>query len=209
MAHPPRSKPPLRSSSGPPNPCITPSTETLVVVVNLMSRSPHRTTAADPFWIRVPSFRQAHYLASVLDLASRHLVGYLSPVEWEDGSQPQSMLAPRKWLAQAFARRRGGGVVTAGGPGCHDRPSGTVRRVGCGAPGRAQLLRRAWAPSARYPLGGLRAAPRRSVRGLDRGVLAAVVSGPGLDLVGPPRGLARASVTERYGHHGHLHSECP
>src|SRR2546430_6583362 len=41
MAHPPRSKPPLRSSSGPPNPCITPSTETLVVVVNLMSWSPH------------------------------------------------------------------------------------------------------------------------------------------------------------------------
>src|SRR5204862_4233428 len=40
MAHPPRSKPPLRSSSGPPNPCITPSTETLVVVVNLMSWSP-------------------------------------------------------------------------------------------------------------------------------------------------------------------------
>src|SRR2546428_236209 len=37
MAHPPRSKPPLRSSSGPPNPCITPSTEMLVVVVNLMS----------------------------------------------------------------------------------------------------------------------------------------------------------------------------
>src|SRR6266540_7420944 len=45
MAHPPRSKPPLRSLSGPPNPCITPSTETLVVVVNLMSWSPHRTTA--------------------------------------------------------------------------------------------------------------------------------------------------------------------
>ena len=39
MAHPPRSKPPLRSSSGPPNPCITPSTETLVVVVNLMGSS--------------------------------------------------------------------------------------------------------------------------------------------------------------------------
>ena len=28
-AHPPRSNPPLRSSSGPPSPCITPSTETL------------------------------------------------------------------------------------------------------------------------------------------------------------------------------------
>src|SRR5436309_2725768 len=48
MAHPPRSKPPLRSSSGPPNPCITPSTETLVVVVNLMSWSPRRTTSAGP-----------------------------------------------------------------------------------------------------------------------------------------------------------------
>src|SRR5947209_12643937 len=46
MAHPPRSKPPLRSSSGPPNPCTTPSTETLVVVVNLMSWSPRRKTAS-------------------------------------------------------------------------------------------------------------------------------------------------------------------
>src|SRR5215216_2600465 len=36
MAHPPRSKPPLRSSSGPPSPCITPSTETFVVVVSFM-----------------------------------------------------------------------------------------------------------------------------------------------------------------------------
>jgi hypothetical protein len=32
-----RTRTPLRSSSGTPNPCITPSTETLVVVVNLMS----------------------------------------------------------------------------------------------------------------------------------------------------------------------------
>src|SRR3989442_5911414 len=58
MAHPPRSKPPLRSSSGPPIPCITPSTETLVVVVNLMSWSPRRTTAAGPFWIRVTPLLQ-------------------------------------------------------------------------------------------------------------------------------------------------------
>src|SRR5215203_2415747 len=36
MAHPPRSNPPLRSSSGPPRPCITPSTETFVVVVSFM-----------------------------------------------------------------------------------------------------------------------------------------------------------------------------
>src|SRR5437764_9590939 len=50
MAHPPRSKPPLRSSSGPPNPCITPSTETLVVVVNLttcLSRQVHAWCARE------------------------------------------------------------------------------------------------------------------------------------------------------------------
>src|SRR4029450_6678285 len=34
MAHPPRSNPPLRSSSRPPSPCITPSTVTIVVVVS-------------------------------------------------------------------------------------------------------------------------------------------------------------------------------
>src|ERR1700694_1212061 len=36
MTHPPCSKPPRRSSSAPPNPCITPSTVTLVVVVSFM-----------------------------------------------------------------------------------------------------------------------------------------------------------------------------
>src|SRR6266508_5854816 len=36
MAHPPRSNPPLRSSSGAPSPCITPSTETCVTVVSFM-----------------------------------------------------------------------------------------------------------------------------------------------------------------------------
>src|SRR5215207_7468076 len=40
MAHPPRSNPPLRSSSGPPSPCITPSTETLVLVVSFMVGAP-------------------------------------------------------------------------------------------------------------------------------------------------------------------------
>src|SRR6266516_3682119 len=38
MAHPPRSNPPLRSSSDPPSPCITPSTVTIVVVVSFISR---------------------------------------------------------------------------------------------------------------------------------------------------------------------------
>src|SRR5918911_4389888 len=36
MAHPPRSNLPRSSSSGPPGPCITPSTETCVVVVSFM-----------------------------------------------------------------------------------------------------------------------------------------------------------------------------
>src|SRR3712207_3252457 len=40
MAHPPRSNPPLRSSSGPPRPCITPSTETFVLVVSFMVTVP-------------------------------------------------------------------------------------------------------------------------------------------------------------------------
>src|SRR2546428_11015625 len=71
MAHPPRSKPPLRSSSGPPNPCITPSTETLVVVVNLMSWSPRRTTAADPFWIRGTCERQAYFVLFIAHLRAR------------------------------------------------------------------------------------------------------------------------------------------
>src|SRR5512132_1637282 len=40
VTHPPRSNPPLRSSSGPPSPCITPSTETIVVVVSFMIAVP-------------------------------------------------------------------------------------------------------------------------------------------------------------------------
>src|SRR5688572_26534201 len=40
MAHPPRSKPPLRSSSAPPSPWITPSTVTCVVDVSFMVAVP-------------------------------------------------------------------------------------------------------------------------------------------------------------------------
>src|SRR5438445_4990705 len=39
-AHPPRSNLPRSSSSGPPGPCITPSTETCVVVVSFMVAVP-------------------------------------------------------------------------------------------------------------------------------------------------------------------------
>src|SRR5438874_3721771 len=38
--HPPRSNPPLRSSSAPPSPCITPSTVTIVMVVSFMVAVP-------------------------------------------------------------------------------------------------------------------------------------------------------------------------
>src|SRR5438552_1710803 len=58
MAHPPRSKPPLRSSSGPPNPCITPSTETLVVVINLMSWSPPHVRSRGAHEARIASRRR-------------------------------------------------------------------------------------------------------------------------------------------------------
>src|SRR2546427_3842067 len=39
VTHPPRSNPPLRSSSAPPSPCITPSTVTIVRVVSFMGSS--------------------------------------------------------------------------------------------------------------------------------------------------------------------------
>src|SRR5713226_3387733 len=58
MAHPPRSKPPLRSSLGPPISCITPSTETLVVVVNLMSCSPPHVHAWCAHEARIASRRR-------------------------------------------------------------------------------------------------------------------------------------------------------
>src|SRR5438067_3567906 len=84
MAHPPRSKPPLRSSSGPPNPCITPSTETLVVVVNLMSWSPAHLHAWCAHEARIASrLREA-----VLRLTRRELLAepILSGIDHRLGS---------------------------------------------------------------------------------------------------------------------------
>src|SRR5215218_1197781 len=52
VTHPPRSNPPLRSSSGPPSPCITPSTVTIVVVVSFM--------IAVPFSLGAPSWAASH-----------------------------------------------------------------------------------------------------------------------------------------------------
>src|SRR5215213_9873317 len=47
MAHPPRSNPPLRSSSGPPSPCITPSTETFMLTVSFMVMVPFSSEGSD------------------------------------------------------------------------------------------------------------------------------------------------------------------
>src|SRR5215216_5541279 len=52
VTHPPRSNPPLRSSSGPPSPCITPSTVTIVMVVSFMM--------AAPFSLGAPSWAASH-----------------------------------------------------------------------------------------------------------------------------------------------------
>src|SRR4051812_45238279 len=51
-AHPPRTKRPCSSSSGPPGPCMTPSTETCVVVVSLTAPSSSGGFLAMPGTVR-------------------------------------------------------------------------------------------------------------------------------------------------------------
>src|SRR5215210_6080288 len=64
MAHPPRSNPPQRSSSGPPSPCITPSTETFVLVVSFMVGAPFSlvSLSSGPTGRRYRSHRSCHDL---------------------------------------------------------------------------------------------------------------------------------------------------
>src|SRR5215472_12995627 len=50
-AHPPRSNRPRSSSSGPPGPCITPSTETCVVVVSFMVAVPYSLSSSLVGWL--------------------------------------------------------------------------------------------------------------------------------------------------------------
>src|SRR5438445_4128523 len=67
--HPPRSNPPLRSSSAPPSPCITPSTETCVTVVSFM--------VAVPFSLNLSSFdfyRTAAPISSVAAESVRPII---------------------------------------------------------------------------------------------------------------------------------------
>jgi len=73
VTHPPRSNPPLRSSSGPPSPCITPSTETIVVTVNFM-------------WVRPPE-RAETLRSSDVRRGDRGLDLTLASIEENHGSE--------------------------------------------------------------------------------------------------------------------------
>src|SRR5437016_5288960 len=64
VTHPPRSKPPLRSSSAPPSPCITPSTVTIVRVVSFM--------VAVPFSLSSSSFDPTGPRRDLTVLLNRH-----------------------------------------------------------------------------------------------------------------------------------------
>src|SRR6266513_1401028 len=63
-AHPPRSNTPRSSSSGPPGPCITPSTEIGVVVVSFMVAAPLSLSLSLVDWV---TRSQRLHLALALD----------------------------------------------------------------------------------------------------------------------------------------------
>src|SRR5215216_506512 len=77
VTHPPRSNPPLRSSSGPPSPCITPSTVTIVVVVSF--------TIAVPFSLGAPSWAASHPCYEHLGPDPTPPPGFLSRTFWYAG----------------------------------------------------------------------------------------------------------------------------
>src|SRR5918994_2409875 len=75
--HPPRSNPPRRSSSGPPSPCITPSTVTIVVVVSFM--------IAVPFSLAAPLWAASHPCYEHLCPDPTPPPGFLSRTFWYAG----------------------------------------------------------------------------------------------------------------------------
>src|SRR6266852_7965753 len=82
MAHPPRSNPPLRSSSDPPSPCITPSTETFVVIVSFMIVVPFSFGFAP---LGRPSRAAAHPCHEHLHPDPTPPPGFLSRTVWYAG----------------------------------------------------------------------------------------------------------------------------
>src|SRR5712692_1235371 len=82
MAHPPRSNPPLRSSSDPPSPCITPSTETFVVIVSFMIVVPFSFSLVP---LGRPSWAASHPCYEHLSPDPTPPPGFLSRTFWYAG----------------------------------------------------------------------------------------------------------------------------
>src|SRR5205085_12216086 len=91
-AHPPRSNTPRSSSSGPPGPCITPSTETCVVVVSFMVR---------PF-----SRVQVSGVTTVLRCWYYNLISHLTCTsQQEPGAFPTPLLVGKQLQRHVLTRR--------------------------------------------------------------------------------------------------------
>src|SRR6266508_3632754 len=85
-AHPPRSNTPRSSSSGPPGPCITPSTETCVVVVSFMGPAflSWWSFSFDCTEARISSVERGSVLQAENDTrALEKIMGELSIAGWE------------------------------------------------------------------------------------------------------------------------------
>src|SRR4029450_10740936 len=108
VTHPPRSNPPLRSSSGPPSPCITPSTVTIVVVVSFMIALPLSLgapsgAASHPCYAHLcpdpapPSGSASHPCYEHLCPDPTPPPGFLSRTFWHAGCRPDARpsLVPR------------------------------------------------------------------------------------------------------------------
>src|SRR5215203_3626185 len=138
MAHPPRSNPFLRSSSdAPPFPCITPSTESCVVVVNFMIAVPFcsghprgrpltpTTNTSAPLRHRLPKFFRA--------FPGTPVVSHPTAQRFQTTAQ---------LLAQAFDPGEDGATVNAGMPNSVDTKIGVQR---CPETSQVVSLRRSMA----------------------------------------------------------------
>src|SRR5215212_7454229 len=95
MAHPPRSNPPLRSSSGPPSPCITPSTETFMLTVSFMVMVPFSlaSLSSGPTGRRYRSHRSCHDLVRQAHAGSSPEQGRTSAMSYS-ATDTEGMASP-------------------------------------------------------------------------------------------------------------------
>ena len=132
VTHPPRSNPSLRSSSGPPSPCITPSTVIIVMVVSFMVATPPISLVCSSFDSTGPRrrshrSRQSPSVRSIPHLpehglVSSRLVWWASTRRGHPASVPRSDChrSPRRAGARGARRsaspERSPGRPTAGTP---------------------------------------------------------------------------------------------